>query len=226
MTFSGALAGVNAALARARRSRRPRTTTAPTRSTITTDDLGNTGSGGALTDTDTVAITVRRSTTRRPAPTTRSASTRTAATRLPRADFGFSDPNDTPANAFASVVITTLPTGGTLELSNVAVTVGQEIDVDDLDDLVYTPAANANGSAYASSTSRSAMTAAPPSAASTSIPTRQHAELRHRSRQRRAGQQRAGCAEHERGHDPRLLDRQRQPRCRPPILMPAAATWR
>ena len=63
-------------------------------------------------------------------------------------DFGFSDANDTPADGFASVIITSLPSGGTLELNMVAVIAGQEIAVDDLDDLVYTPAANAFGAAY------------------------------------------------------------------------------
>ena len=36
----------------------PPTTTGAARLTITTNDLGNTGSGGPLNDTDTVAITV------------------------------------------------------------------------------------------------------------------------------------------------------------------------
>ena len=40
-------------------------------------------------------------------------------------NFGFSDPNDTPANTLAGVIITTLPANGTLKLSGVAVTAGQ-----------------------------------------------------------------------------------------------------
>ena len=67
-------------------------------------------------------------------------------------DFGFTDPNDNPANAFASVVITTLPAAGSLELLGVQVIAGDEIDVADLGDLVFSPAANANGSPYASFT--------------------------------------------------------------------------
>ena len=45
------------------------------------------------------------------------------------ASFGFTDPNDTPANTLQSVIITTLPPAaqGTLLLSGVAVTAGQTI---------------------------------------------------------------------------------------------------
>ena len=68
------------------------------------------------------------------------------------ANFGFTDPNDSPANAFASVVITTLPAAGSLTLSAVAVTAGQEIPVGSLGNLVFTPAANASGTPYASFT--------------------------------------------------------------------------
>ena len=64
------------------------------------------------------------------------------------ATFGFTDPNDIPANSLASVVITTLPADGILELSGVAVTAGQEIALADLGNLVYTPPAHANGAAY------------------------------------------------------------------------------
>ena len=41
------------------------------------------------------------------------------------ADFGFSDPNDTPPNNFLAVEITTLPAGGTLTDNGVAVTAGR-----------------------------------------------------------------------------------------------------
>src|SRR6185369_13603704 len=40
-------------------------------------------------------------------------------------DFGFTDPNDTPANALLAVKITTLPPGGTLTDNGVAVSAGQ-----------------------------------------------------------------------------------------------------
>ncbi|HZZ78696.1 MAG TPA: Ig-like domain-containing protein, partial [Gemmataceae bacterium] len=70
------------------------------------------------------------------------------------ADFGFSDPNDTPANSLLAVKITTLPLAGTLTDNGVAVTVGQFIAVADITagKLKFTPAANANGIGYASFT--------------------------------------------------------------------------
>src|SRR5262249_15353537 len=68
------------------------------------------------------------------------------------ADFGFTDPNDSPANTFQDVIITTLPTAGTLTLNNVAVTTGQVITVADIPNLVFAPAANGNGNGYASFT--------------------------------------------------------------------------
>ena len=63
------------------------------------------------------------------------------------ADFGFTDPNDTPANTLQSVIITTLPpaTDGVLRLSGVAVTAGQELTAAQIASLVFTPAANRNG---------------------------------------------------------------------------------
>ncbi|MDI1227824.1 MAG: cadherin-like domain-containing protein, partial [bacterium] len=70
------------------------------------------------------------------------------------ANFGFTDPIDTPANTFLSVTITTLPAAGTLTLNGVAVTANQSVTVVDinLNRLVFTPVANANGAGYASFT--------------------------------------------------------------------------
>ncbi|MCF6808651.1 cadherin-like domain-containing protein, partial [Thiotrichales bacterium 19S9-11] len=67
-------------------------------------------------------------------------------------DFGFSDPNDSPADSFNSVIITTVPSLGSLELSSVAVTAGQEVLVSDLANLIYSPVADANGASYSSFT--------------------------------------------------------------------------
>jgi hypothetical protein len=64
---------------------------------------------------------------------------------LSASDFGFTDPNDTPANTLQSVIIATLPGAGTLTLNGVAVTVGQVIPAASIASLVYAPAANANG---------------------------------------------------------------------------------
>ena len=67
------------------------------------------------------------------------------------ADFGFSDPNDNPANSLLAVKVTTLPGAGTLTDNGVAVTAGQFVSVADITagKLVFTPAANANGNNYA-----------------------------------------------------------------------------
>ena len=68
------------------------------------------------------------------------------------ADFGFSDPNDTPADSFSRVKITTLPVAGTLTLGGTPVAVGDFVTVANIPNLVFTPVANANGSNYASFT--------------------------------------------------------------------------
>jgi len=68
------------------------------------------------------------------------------------ANFGFSDVSDTPADTFVSVMITTLPTAGTLTLGGTAVTLGQNITVAQIPNLVFTPVANANGAGYATMT--------------------------------------------------------------------------
>ncbi len=70
------------------------------------------------------------------------------------ADFGFSDPSDSPANSLFAVKITTLPAAGALTDNGVAVTAGQFISVADITSgkLKFTPAANANGGGYASFT--------------------------------------------------------------------------
>ncbi len=67
-------------------------------------------------------------------------------------DFGFSDPNDTLSNNFQSVIVTTLPSSGTLTLSSTALFAGQEILVADIPNLVFTPIPNENGAAYDSFT--------------------------------------------------------------------------
>ena len=63
------------------------------------------------------------------------------------ADFGFTDPNDTPANTLLAVVISTLPvaTDGVLKLSGVNVTANQSIPAASIPNLTFTPVANLNG---------------------------------------------------------------------------------
>ena len=69
-------------------------------------------------------------------------------------DFGFTDPNDTPANALAAVRITTLPAAGSLTLSGSGFAAGTEVAVADITagNLDFTPAAGASGTPYASFT--------------------------------------------------------------------------
>ena len=70
------------------------------------------------------------------------------------ADFGFTDPSDNPANNFNAVKITTLPAvaTGTLKLNGTQVRKGAFVLVEDLPNLVFTPATNACGSNYATFT--------------------------------------------------------------------------
>ncbi len=70
------------------------------------------------------------------------------------ADFGFTDPNDTPADLFTGVRISSLPLKGSLTLNNVPVTLNQTITLASLNagQLRYAPLANENGNSYASFT--------------------------------------------------------------------------
>lgn len=68
------------------------------------------------------------------------------------ADFGFTDPNDFPANTFAAVTVTNLPVKGSLTLNNAPVTANQTIAIGNISagQLKYTPVTNENGNAYSS----------------------------------------------------------------------------
>src|SRR5204862_331839 len=67
-------------------------------------------------------------------------------------DFGFSDPNDIPANHFAALKITALPLAGTLAENGIAVMSWQFVGSADITagKLKFTPAANASHDGYAS----------------------------------------------------------------------------
>jgi ELWxxDGT repeat protein len=70
------------------------------------------------------------------------------------ADFGFTDPADSPARAMAGVIITTVPSAGVLSLEGAAVHAGQFISAEDLTGLRlrFSAPGNAYGTAYASFT--------------------------------------------------------------------------
>lgn len=67
--------------------------------------------------------------------------------RFSASSFAFSDVD---GDALSAVVITALPASGTLKLDGQTVSVGQQIGVADLGNLVWKPPANANGTDYAS----------------------------------------------------------------------------
>ena len=65
-------------------------------------------------------------------------------------DFGFTDPVDEPGNNFRNLKIGSLPDAGVLTLNGIPVRVNQIIGSAQIPNLVFTPAADANGVAYAS----------------------------------------------------------------------------
>lgn len=109
--------------------------------TITSTD------GNSLSDTDTVAITVAN-VNDAPAGADKTVTTlEDTAYTLTVADFGFTDPNDSPANSLQAVRIFSLPGFGTLTHNGVAVTAGTTVTVADVNSglLKWTPPANMNG---------------------------------------------------------------------------------
>ncbi|MDO8955221.1 MAG: cadherin-like domain-containing protein [Gammaproteobacteria bacterium] len=153
MVFTGTIANINAALAGLSYTPDSNYVGADTLSIITSDQ-GNTGTGGALSDTDTVAITVTSVNDAPAGASTTITTLEDTAYTFSAADFGFTDPNDSPANALSGVKITTLPASGSLTLNGVSVTAGQVISAANIASglLRFTPAAHANGAGNASFT--------------------------------------------------------------------------
>ena len=121
---------------------------------ISTDDLGNTGSGGASTSSAAVTITVAAA---NDAPTGTNSSLTTledSSYVFSAADFGFSDPSETAPNNLAAVRFSTLPSLGTLTDNGIALTAGQFVSVADIGAgrLVFDPDKDTNGVGYASFT--------------------------------------------------------------------------
>ncbi|MFQ4137985.1 VCBS domain-containing protein [Nodosilinea sp. PGN35] len=67
-------------------------------------------------------------------------------------DFGFTDSNDSPPHSLQGVVITTLPTTGSLTLNGAPLVAGAEITAAQIPLLVYTPVVNGSGANYANFT--------------------------------------------------------------------------
>lgn len=111
--------------------------------------------GGGTSDTDPTPNTLSFSITPVPDPPSGQDNDITtaedAAYTLAAADFGFSDPNDTPPNVFAGVAIAAVPNVGSFELNGTPVVVSQVISRADIDAglLRFTPATNGNGDPYA-----------------------------------------------------------------------------
>ncbi len=68
------------------------------------------------------------------------------------ADFGYSDPNDSPPDSFTAVKVATLPSSGSLKLSGSSVSANQSIPASQIPDLTYAPPADACGTDYDSFT--------------------------------------------------------------------------
>ncbi len=124
--------------------------------TFQVEDDGGTANGGVNLDPTPKTLTINvTGINHAPSGTSKTVTTQeNGAYAFLTSDFGFSDPNDNPPNNLLAVEITTLPTAGTLTDNGVAVTAGQFIPVADISAtlLKFTPAANANGTGYASFT--------------------------------------------------------------------------
>ncbi len=120
--------------------------------TFQVQDNGGTANGGINLDASANTITFNvTSVNDAPAGANRTVATlEDTAYTFTAADFGFTDPNDSPANSLMAVKITTLPTAGAISNNGVAVTAGQFITLAEITGglLKYTPAANANGAPY------------------------------------------------------------------------------
>jgi hypothetical protein len=126
------------------------------RFTFQVQDDGGTANGGVDLDQSANTITINVTAVNdEPVGTDNSVTTdEDTAHTFTTAHFGFTDPNDTPANTFAAVKITTVATDGKLKLNGVDVTAGQFISVADITagNLKFFPDANENGTPYATFT--------------------------------------------------------------------------
>ncbi len=162
LTISGSAADINATLASLTYTGNTNLTgVAADLLVVTTDDLGNTGSGGALQDVDNVQIDITNVNDAPGGSNNTVTTSEDADFTFAAGDFGFSDPIG--GDALSAVVIATLPANGVLYLdansdSNIdggeAVSASDAIAVADIaaGRLKFKPAANANGTGYDSFT--------------------------------------------------------------------------
>jgi hypothetical protein len=135
MTFHGTLADINTALATAKYTPDSNYNGSAQISLNATDSFGGvvaTGSGAASSDSKNVAVTVNSVNDAPSGSNDSSALVEGTTYHFVAADFtdGFSDPID--GNAFKAVIITTLPTAGTLKLNGANVSAGQAVTLADL----------------------------------------------------------------------------------------------
>jgi VCBS repeat-containing protein len=154
LRFTGSVAAINAALATGLNVTPTQNYGGGDTLSFTVDDQGNSGNGGAQSSTRQVAIAVAPT---NDAPAGANATVTTAEDSIytfTTADFGFSDPNDSPANSLLAVKITTVPAAGSLKDNNVTVNAGQFVSLSDITSgkLKFTPASDGNGANYASFT--------------------------------------------------------------------------
>jgi hypothetical protein len=151
MTISGTQADINAAL--------NGLTYHPTPNfhgisslTFVLNDNGNTGAGGPLSYSKTQLVEVLPVNDAPAGADKTIAVTQNTSYTLSPADFGFTEPVDSPANALLSVTIASLPANGVLALNGVAVAAGQVVAAANIGQLTWTPAQDAVGAPLASFT--------------------------------------------------------------------------
>ena len=152
MTFSGTAAAINAALGAGLTYNPTANYNGPDAISLTTTDNGQTGTGGILTDSDSVTIAIA-SVNDAPSGTNRTvAGSEDDPYVFTLADFGFSDPVE--GNSFTGVRITTLPGQGQLRISGSQVFAGDVIAASAIGAglLTFVPDADEFGSPYASFT--------------------------------------------------------------------------
>jgi len=158
MTFHGTLADINTALASAKYTPDGNYAGAATISIGATDTYGNvvaTGSGTATSDGQDINVTVT-GVNDRPAAQDESATFNDTTTyHFTANDFTahFSDPYDNPANTPLNVIITSLPSTGSLEYNGVPISAGSlpyTVSIADItaDKLTYVPVSLSGGSDY------------------------------------------------------------------------------
>ena len=118
--------------------------------TVTTNDLGNTGAGGPLSDVDVFNVAVG-AVNDPPAGADKTITTfENTPVRFAAGDFGYTDPDT--GDTLTNVRIDTLPVTGRLLLNGVPVTAGQIIPVAQIVNLTFVPNANTFGANYANFT--------------------------------------------------------------------------